>query len=214
MTDQYRVPDSSARMAQAALNLFAISSVAYAASTYISMKIVDAIRAGTTPMLPAQTADMMTTTVSLIFVICNVASIVLTAIWIYRSNKYAHLLSSEIKTGPVMALVWYAVPILNLSRPLLTMREVWRVSHSPDAPSSVRMPALMPLWWFCWLMFAFAGNLALQLGNRPELDAQAAGNWAELVACGFGFVSSLSLSQIIRRINNQQVSVSKTAAFA
>lgn len=213
MTDSYRVPSASARVAQAALMLFALSSVAYAGITVVSIRIVNAVRAGTAPMLAPEQADSISAIVAGITLIFSLTAIIASAFWIYRSNKNAHLLSSEIKTGPVMALVWFIVPILNLSRPFVGVQETWRVSHNPSAPSSVRTPAMMFLWWFSWLMSLLIGNLAFQLSKMTDLDALYFAQWFDLVAVLFGITAALCFTQIIKRITEKQASATDTTVF-
>lgn len=80
------------------------------------------------------------------------------AAWIYRVSMNLHILSdTKMKYSPVGALGWYFVPVLNIFKPYLAMKEIWMVSHKDYGPSS-----FLKLWWFCWL---FSGVVSTAVWN-------------------------------------------------
>jgi hypothetical protein len=76
--------------------------------------------------------------------------------WIYRMACNVRALGAKgLDDSPGWAVGWYAVPVLNLMRPLHAMSQIWLASRAPARWQKLETPRLLAAWWGCWL----AGNL-------------------------------------------------------
>lgn len=117
---------------------------------------------------------------SLLYLAC----LILTLVWIFRC--YSNLLHAGIRldNSPGMAVAWFFVPILNLWKPYVVLRQLWQGSHYGlrDAPMhgqvgqwrSQEVSPLITLWWifiFCqFLLFVLGFAFTIFLAS---LDAES-----------------------------------------
>src|SRR6266540_5226992 len=87
---------------------------------------------------------------------------ILTLYWYYRASKNVRAFGATGITSPVMAVVWWFVPILNLWKPYSVARDIWKASNPQldvsisnsintglkDSPSSNNIK----LWWILGLL--------------------------------------------------------------
>ena len=92
---------------------------------------------------------------------------ILTLYWYYRASKNVRAFGATGITSPVMAVVWWFVPILNLWKPYSVARDIWKASNPQldvsisnsintglkDSPSSNNIK----LWWILGLLALFIG---------------------------------------------------------
>ena len=91
------------------------------------------------------------------FVIEIVTSII-TLYWFYRANKNTHIFGATGISSPIMAVIWWFIPILNLWKPYTVARDIWKASASyarihnctgwKELPSS----NTIKLWWILGLL--------------------------------------------------------------
>lgn len=83
-------------------------------------------------------------------------------IWVHRahSNNWALGLKSLIYT-PMMAVLWFIIPILNVFFPFVALTELFKASDpDTDTPNSslgwqmAATPAMLPTWWIGWLLIS------------------------------------------------------------
>lgn len=88
----------------------------------------------------------------LLMLICYVWS----GCWIYRLACNARALGAKgLDDSPGWAVGWYAVPVMNLVRPLRAVTQIWLASVAPARWQKLPTPPLLALWWGFWI----AGNL-------------------------------------------------------
>gem|GEM_PF-413908 len=77
--------------------------------------------------------------------------------WIHRANFNARQLGAEgMRFTPGWAVGSYFIPIVNLWKPYQAMKEIWKASSSPSNWQGAPSGALLGIWWFLWLLSAFA----------------------------------------------------------
>jgi hypothetical protein len=77
--------------------------------------------------------------------------------WIYRVACNVRALGARgLDDSPGWAVGWYAVPFMNLVRPLRAMTQIWLGSQAPTRWQKLGTPSLLSLWWGFWI----AGNLS------------------------------------------------------
>ena len=89
--------------------------------------------------------------------------------WIYFSNSNSRSLgASGMQFTPGWTIGYYFVPYLNLYKPYIAMKEIWKTSKDPKNWEMVKTPSLFPQWWTLWLISEFLGNLSFRLSMRAE----------------------------------------------
>lgn len=112
--------------------------------------------------------------------------IIVFAMWIYRANWNARALGAKrMEFTPGWSVGWYFIPIANLFKPYLAMKETWKATQTPafedwrQAPSS----GLLPLWWFLWIAHGILGQIAFRLSWYAEtLDMKRLAAQVDLVS--------------------------------
>ena len=96
-------------------------------------------------------------------------SVVLIAQWIYSANQNARNLGAEgMKYTPGWSVGWYFIPIATLWKPYQAIKEIWRASYSTDDWKSTKTPAILPWWWFFWILTNLLGQVSFRMSMRAE----------------------------------------------
>ena len=75
--------------------------------------------------------------------------IVLFFAWVNRTCKNAWLLDPpHINITPRMAVGYFFIPVVNLWKPYVAMKQIRKASYGSDHPLS----KVLPLWWTSWLV--------------------------------------------------------------
>jgi hypothetical protein len=94
--------------------------------------------------------------------------------WIYRANQNLQALSTAPMTfSPGWSVGWYFVPIANLFKPYLVMKEIWIVAHRGLSTESL----LLGWWWGLWIVSNFVARFSIKFGfhaDNAEGDARSA----------------------------------------
>ncbi|MEI7036083.1 DUF4328 domain-containing protein [Fulvimonas yonginensis] len=77
--------------------------------------------------------------------------------WIYRVACNVRALGAKgLDDSPGWAVGWYAVPVMNLVRPMRALAQIWLGTLAPARWQKLPTPRLLAAWWGCWI----AGNLS------------------------------------------------------
>jgi hypothetical protein len=79
----------------------------------------------------------------------GLAALCFTLIWVYRANKNARALGTDMKYSPGWSVGWFFVPIAGLYVPYFVIKEIWQGSMPIPAGQS-RPAAVSPIlktWW-------------------------------------------------------------------
>ncbi|HET6806975.1 MAG TPA: DUF4328 domain-containing protein [Frateuria sp.] len=106
--------------------------------------------------------------------------------WIHRVACNVRALGARgLDDPPGWAVGWYAVPVMNLVRPLRAMTQIWLASQSPARWQKLGTPSLLRAWWVFWI----AGNLSYWFVTqylRPEHTFEGLHTQQLLLLCGQG----------------------------
>lgn len=106
----------------------------------------------------------------IVSLIAFIASAVLILKWIYRANYNARQLGAVNMTyTPAWSIGYYFIPVFNLWKPYLAMKEIWQASNNPRDWHFTKVSAILPIWWALWL----ASNLLNQSIFRLSASAEA-----------------------------------------
>jgi hypothetical protein len=105
-----------------------------------------------------------------IYGIVGIILLILTLYWFYRATKNAHQFGAKEITSPVMAVIWWFIPILEIWKPYQVAQQIWRASNPQiifsngtewkNLPSSKNIK----LWWFLGLLSIFVVFVGLIIG--------------------------------------------------
>ncbi|MBW8880647.1 MAG: DUF4328 domain-containing protein [Asticcacaulis sp.] len=102
--------------------------------------------------------------VTVIYGLISVVSGIVSLVWIYHAARNTRALSL-----PTMKPPWvvgsFFVPVVNLYRPFLFMRDIWMAAQDPYAGNS-RGDWLLAIWWFCNLV----GDYMILAGRDAPTD--------------------------------------------
>lgn len=146
--------------------------------------------------------DLAMMGLGLLYIFSLVVLIVFYCIWKNRSCKNAWMLTPQVMTTtPGWAVGWYFVPIMNLFKPYVAMREIRDASCPPG-----RLTAALPAWWTLWIITNIAENismrLALDVGNVEQYKASAVLDMALLPV---NLVLTVIIIHVVRTITAEQM---------
>lgn len=113
-----------------------------------------------------QANDARVQLVAALSVLVYLSTVVIFLMWIHRAHKnLAFFRAAGLEYSPGWAVGWFFIPFLNLIRPFLVMREIWKASD-PNVDyqnsSSWQYSASSPLigaWWGSWILANVLGRL-------------------------------------------------------
>jgi hypothetical protein len=125
--------------------------------------------------------------------------------WLYLANANARALGADDLMGsPAMAVGWFFVPLLNLAMPYMTVRDTWKASANPKDWQIQPAPAMIGLWWACWLLSGISGILAFRIGLEFSKEAGGAADFLNVLSALFSIPAAFLLAWIIGRIQHMQ----------
>jgi Domain of unknown function (DUF4328) len=153
-------------------------------------------------------------------VLAYIATIVFFLMWLYRAYKNLEAFNVQgLEATPGWAVGYWFLPIVNLFKPLKVVNEVHHGSKPEHADqgygfSATHSTMLTGLWWACWLLSNFTGNIAGVI-ERAAKDVTGASIVVVMISLGFGIVAGVLLIFIVREIDADQTEfVEKTVNFA
>jgi hypothetical protein len=166
------------------------------AITVARLVLAFAARAPSSSITPAAppSSIVILALVSLLQMLFLLATLVVSAMWIYRVSANAHAWRPAMRHSPAGAVGWFFVPVVNLVLPYRAMAEIWRVS-APDGP---RPTPWLPLWWgfaLASLAIALLPRLLLILGS-PMMRVGYLGFAIQLTSVGLFMAVVLRLTKL------------------
>lgn len=130
--------------------------------------------------------------------------------WIYRANYNARRLgASGMKFTPGWSIGWYFVPIVSLWKPYQAMKEIWKASKNPIDWQNQHGNAILPWWWFFWIVSNFVGCVSFRLSLRALIAEELNELLSACVVTLFSDVLQIALAIIainmIRQIHEMQM---------
>jgi len=100
---------------------------------------------------------------------------------------------------PGWSVGWYFVPIANLFKPYLAMKEIWQRSHKDQSVSS----AILGLWWAAWLISYFLSEFAMHAFMGADSVTEYSSSAMTYIVCdGFDVVLNIVALMLVTRIAN------------
>ncbi|WP_339682767.1 DUF4328 domain-containing protein [Gimesia maris] len=96
--------------------------------------------------------------------------------WVYRMSRNAHCVKTGKPTSsPGWAVGCYFIPILNMWKPYLIMKEIYEAFRQRPSYSKV-----LPLWWTAWVLSSAVGGFTSYYMSRAETVGEllVASRWA------------------------------------
>ncbi len=147
------------------------------------------------------------------FVVQVVCTIVF-LIWLHHASVNARALGTNgLRISPGWAVGWWFVPFANLVKPFQAVNDLWRSADAlayptadPDAWPSHRTPALLVLWWTCWL----AGNSLGTAAARVSFHATTHGEmlvaeWIDAASDLFWIGGAALAATVVMGIQKRQM---------
>ena len=141
--------------------------------------------------------------------VLNVLAVIVAGIavlrWIYLTSRNAQALGPAMTVTRGWAVGWFFVPIANLWKPFQAVSETWQVSADPEAPDAVPIPAVLRVWWGCWIASSIISNIDFRLSMRAETAEQLiAASWFTVAAVPVDIALTIALTTIMRRLSQMQ----------
>ncbi|MDQ8756860.1 DUF4328 domain-containing protein [Sphingosinicella sp. LHD-64] len=141
-------------------------------------------------------------TVQLLFFI---AGAIVVARWLYVAGANARAMgATDMMGSPAWAIAWYIVPLANLFMPFVAMRELWRASADPRDWQAASAPAILILWWLCWLASNIAGTVAFRLEWEGDATMLGAVGTAQTISNALFVPAALLFAHIVARVQAMQ----------
>jgi hypothetical protein len=132
--------------------------------------------------------------IAAIYTATILATIIVFCIWIYRSNKVARQLgAADMKFTPGWAVGWYFIPFANLWMPYKAMKEIWAATKNPADWKNERRGAILPWWWFLFILSNTLSNVYI----RMSLSAEGADQITRATEMGMASEIALIASTIV-----------------
>ena len=120
-------------------------------------------------MSAANASDGRQQLVSAAYLLLFVISVIIIAMWIRNANRSARTLGAEdMEFSPAWSVGWYFIPFAHLWKPYQAMKEIWRASFPSNDWRMATTPAILPLWWFFWILNNIIGQASFRMSLRAE----------------------------------------------
>jgi len=125
-------------------------------------------------------------------------------VWMYRMDKNLRAFGAEeLQFRPGWVVGYFFVPIMNLYRPYQAMSEIWQASDPGPAACTkagrrpIHPPALLGVWWGCWLLWNIIEGIANQ--DSSVSTSSAASSPFRLVAAILAILAILVVRLYTKR---------------
>lgn len=134
--------------------------------------------------------------------------IVLYSGWLHRS--YTNLIKQEVQGlqhTPAWTIGWNFMPVMQLFKPYMIMKEIWRATFYADGASKEwqrqEVPRIFPFWW----LFFVIGILTLfnWLLFGQTFFSLKMGAWLSIISAISLIISGLMLVKIMKQITRTQI---------
>lgn len=142
--------------------------------------------------------------------------------WYFRSTKNVHSFGAKTVTSPIMAVIWWFIPILFFWKPYNVTQQIWKASIPEvvltEGIEWVKTPSskIIKQWWGLYLI-SIAGavivavigytSFGAQYNMQSEAIDQPVGSTLDLLGIPFqaiGIISTFLFIRIIRQISTWQ----------
>jgi len=133
----------------------------------------------------------------------------------YRASRNALSYGQMLmKFSPGWAVGFYFIPLVSLWKPYYAMKEIWQASDPTGDvhPGSVEVPALLPVWWWAFVVHNLAGQITFRMAravNDPGSLISAA--HADIASAIATIIAALLAIAVARTLAARQDACQKAA---
>ncbi|MCP8889224.1 DUF4328 domain-containing protein [Sphingomonas faeni] len=207
VTDHEPLVDTArlTRLATALIWIWLATDVALGMSALYTIRVLGGLGGAIAPAESFAGLEKVLAATGVLNVLAVVAAGIAVLRWIYRTSRNAHAIGPAMAFTPGWAVGWFFVPIANLWKPFQAVGETWQVSADPDAPDAVPIPAVLRIWWGCWIASSIISNIDFRLSMRAETAEQLiAASWFTVAAVPVDIALTIALTTIMRRLSQMQ----------
>jgi hypothetical protein len=132
--------------------------------------------------------------------------------WQHRAHRNLQAFqAAKLQFTPGWAVGYWFIPIINLFRPYQTINELWRASAPEIEPGNrtawqaVPAPAIVGVWWACFLITSFLGRLSFRLSTGANtLPEVTTASWVTLASDAMDVLAALCAILVVRGIDQRQ----------
>lgn len=156
--------------------------------------------------------------------IISILVLIIVLLWYYRATKNIHSFGAMEVTSPIMAVVWWFIPIANLWKPYYIAQQIWKASRPevklPEGVEWKKMPSsnIIKKWWILSLVSIFGSLVAGIVGgvgisqtydvDPEQIEESPSGTlFINMVTIPFLIISIISIIffiRLIKQISNWQ----------
>ncbi|RZM16111.1 MAG: DUF4328 domain-containing protein [Sphingomonas sp.] len=193
------------RIATALIWTWLATDVALGLSALYTIDVLGGLGDAIAPAGSSEGLEQVLTVTGVLNVLAVAAAGVAVLRWIYLTSRNAHALGAAMAVTPGWAVGWFFVPIANLWKPFQAVRETWQVSADPHAPDTVPIPAVLRIWWGCWIASSLISNIDFRLSMHAETAEQLiTASWFTVAAVPVDIALTIALTTIMRRLSQMQ----------
>lgn len=122
-----------------------------------------------------QSTDLVFLIIATLILVIEIVALIMTLYWFYRANKNIHAFGAKEVSSPIMAVIWWFIPILDLWKPHSVAQQIWKasnpriiLSNGIEWKNSPRSNVIL-LWWILLLLSIFIG-IPGEFLNPPESE--------------------------------------------
>ncbi len=122
-----------------------------------------------------QSTDLVFLIIAALILVIGIVALIVTLYWFYRANKNIYAFGAKDVSSPIMAVVWWFIPILDLWKPHSVAQQIWKASNPQiilsngiEWKNSPRSNIII-LWWVLFLLSIFIG-IAGEFITPPESE--------------------------------------------
>lgn len=195
--------------ASALAGLVALGNFAEAGATWYLYTAYHDYRAGDGPETDVLHAEVVVSTIDIVFTVVTVLAVVAFMMWTYNARLNAESLAPDHRLGRGWVVFGWIVPVVSLWFPKTVVDDIWRASDPRlrDIPLRARpRPALTTRWWTAYLLMWFLDLSYLNVYENGRITVDSVLTLAVLntLAAAVGIVAVVLVAQVIRRINDLQ----------
>lgn len=192
------------------------SDVVLTASSLFTINVLGGMGGDIATIDALEKADHFSMITASLYMIAFIAAGMAILRWLYVTNKNAQQISdAPFAMTPGWSIGFFFIPIANLFKPFVAIRESWQATVDPQAPDTVIVPPLLRWWWGLWIATSILGNVQFRLSmsaKTPEnlITAES----LSVVALPVDIALTIVLVTIMNRLSRMQSAFSGTHSAA
>jgi hypothetical protein len=141
-------------------------------------------------------------------VVIFIIGVVLFCKWTSRSVSNARALGAiGMEHTPGWAVGYYFIPILNLFRPYMAIKETYLASD-PEADAinwkHATAPGFLLAWWLCWIFGNIVSQADIRMSNTNDLQMMAASWYVGLVSSVLTMIAAVLAARLVHSLADRQ----------